>query len=39
VRYSTLSWIKRDGFNTPSCAARRYGVSKFVKSYDEHLSQ
>jgi hypothetical protein len=39
VRYSTLSWIKRDGFNTPSCAARRYGVSKFVKSYDKHLSQ
>ena len=39
VCYSTLSWIKRDGFNTPSCAARRYGVSKFVKSYDKHLLQ
>jgi hypothetical protein len=37
VRYSTLSWIKRDGFNTPSCAARCYGVSKLVKSYDKHL--
>jgi hypothetical protein len=39
VRYSTLSWIKRDGFYTPSCAACRYGVSKFVKSYDKHLWQ
>jgi hypothetical protein len=38
VRYSALPWIKRDGFDTSSCAARRYGVSKFVKSNDKHLS-
>ena len=39
LRHAALSWIKRDGFNTTSGAARRYGVSEFVESDDKHLSQ
>ncbi len=39
VRYSTLSWIKRNGFYPSSCAARRYGMSEFVESNDKHLLQ